>query len=77
MAVIVGVLLLVVLLIFILQNQDSVTVHFLGTSSTLPLAVALLLSVVGGAVLVAVLGVARILQLRRRVRKTGTRRHKA
>ena len=64
-AVIVAALLLIFLLIFILQNLASATVHYLGASGTLPLGVALLLASVGGALLVALVGTARILQLRR------------
>ncbi|GAB3502741.1 lipopolysaccharide assembly protein LapA domain-containing protein [Amycolatopsis cihanbeyliensis] len=68
---IVGALVLILLLIFILQNQDGVTVTFLGISGSLPLGVALLLAAVAGALLVALLGAARILQLRRRFRRAG------
>ncbi|PRX49361.1 putative integral membrane protein [Prauserella shujinwangii] len=67
---IVGTVLLVFLLVFILQNQTSVTVTFLGFSGSIPLGVALLFAAVGGALLVAFLGAARVLQLRRRVRRT-------
>ncbi|TWE28374.1 lipopolysaccharide assembly protein LapA domain-containing protein [Prauserella muralis] len=70
-AAIVGAIVLVLLLIFILQNQDAVTVTFLGLSGSLPLGVALLLGAVAGALLVALLGAARILQLRRRFRRVG------
>lgn len=73
-AVIVAVVVLIFLLIFILQNPDSATVHYLGMSGTLPLGVALLFAAVGGAVIVAVSGAARILQLRR-LAKRGSMRH--
>jgi uncharacterized integral membrane protein len=56
---------LVVLLIFILQNLTSASVHFLGANGTLPMGVAMLLAAVAGALLLALLGSARILQLRR------------
>lgn len=72
-AVIVAVIVLVFLLIFILQNSGPVTVHYLGVSGTLPLGVALLFASVGGAVLVALVGVARIFQLRRFARRAGNR----
>ncbi|HJQ45266.1 MAG TPA: lipopolysaccharide assembly protein LapA domain-containing protein [Amycolatopsis sp.] len=68
-AVIVALVILSFLLVFILQNLDSVTVHFLGTTGHMPLAVAMLLSAVAGAALVALIGAARILQLRRATRK--------
>lgn len=71
MSAIIATLLLVLLLIFILQNTRSVTVHFLGLSWGVPLGVAMLFSAIVGALLVALPGGARILQLRRRVRKLG------
>jgi len=64
-AAVVGVLLLLLLLIFILENTETVTVNFLGAKGHLGLGVALLLSAVGGALIVAILGAARIAQLRR------------
>lgn len=57
-------LLLLLLSIFLLQNGQRVEVAYLGTSSRLPLAVAMLLSAVAGALLVATAGAARVLQLR-------------
>jgi len=60
---------LLVLLIFILQNQQPVTVAFFGLQGRLPLGVALLLAAVGGALVVLVAGMARILQLRRVARR--------
>ncbi|MCE7010777.1 lipopolysaccharide assembly protein LapA domain-containing protein [Kibdelosporangium philippinense] len=68
-AVIVAIIVLVFLLIFILANLTSVTVSFLGMSGELPLGVALLFAAISGAILVALIGAARILQLRRRVRR--------
>ena len=59
---------LVLLLVFILENSHSVNVAFLGAHLRLPLAVALLLAGVGGALLVGAIGAARITQLRRTVR---------
>lgn len=57
-------LLLLLLAIFLLQNGQRVQISYLGTNSRLPLAVAMLLSAVAGALLVATAGVARVLQLR-------------
>lgn len=68
-ALVVGVVALLVILVFILQNQQSVTLSFLFFHGHLPLAVALLLAVVSGAVLVLGFGGARILQLRRVARR--------
>ena len=60
-----GLLVLVFLLIFILENTESVTVNFLGASGRLGLGIALLVAAVAGALIVAILGVARIAQLRK------------
>jgi uncharacterized integral membrane protein len=68
-AMIVAVIVLIFLLIFILQNLSSITLSFLGASGNLPLGVAMLLAAVGGALLVALVGAARILQLRRHAGK--------
>ena len=63
-AVVVGLIALVVILVFILQNQQSVQVSFLFFSGHLPLAVALLFAMILGALIVFAFGAARILQLR-------------
>ncbi len=63
-AVVVGVIALAVILVFILQNQQSVEVTFLMFHGRLPLAVALLFALILGAVIVFTFGAARILQLR-------------
>jgi len=60
---------LVLPLIFILQNSQAVQVDYFGLSGQLPLAVAILLGVVAGALLVAVPGTVRILQLRHNIRR--------
>ncbi len=69
MSVVGSVVLLLLLAIFLLQNGQRVDVSYFGTHSHLPLAVAMLLSAVGGALLVAIAGTARILQLRRGAQK--------
>lgn len=68
-AVIVAVIVLIFLLVFILENLDSVTVRFFGAAGTLPLGVGLLFAAVAGALLVVLVGSARILQLRRAHRR--------
>ncbi|GAA3884025.1 hypothetical protein GCM10022243_55970 [Saccharothrix violaceirubra] len=65
-AVLASIVVLTLLLVFILQNLTDATVHFLGGSSTLPLGVALLFAAIAGAILVALVGAARVLQLRRK-----------
>jgi putative membrane protein len=63
-AVVVGLIALVVILVFILQNQQSVQVSFVTFSGHLPLAVALLFAMILGALIVFAFGAARLLQLR-------------
>jgi uncharacterized integral membrane protein len=63
-AVAAAALVLLFLLIFILQNSQQVQVSFFGADGHLPLGVALLLSAVAGALLVVLVGTARIVQLR-------------
>lgn len=55
---------LVLLIIFILQNQVYVQVKYFGLEGAVPLGVALFIAAVGGGVLVAIAGAARIIQLR-------------
>jgi uncharacterized integral membrane protein len=62
-------LVLLVLLVFILQNSEPVRINFLAASGTLPTGVALLLAAIAGLLLVAIPGGLRILQLRRAARR--------
>ena len=64
-----SVVVLIFLLVFVLQNPTGVTIHFLGFSGTLPLGVALLFGAIAGAVLVGLVGAARIMQLRRQAKR--------
>jgi uncharacterized integral membrane protein len=68
-AVLVAIVVLIFLLVFILQNNGTTTIYFLWGQASLPLGVALLFAAIGGAVLVAVVGAARILQLRRQTKR--------
>jgi len=68
LGLIVAAVILVLLLIFILQNSRSAQIDFLWLSGHAPLAVAILLGVAAGALLVAVPGTVRILQLRKSIR---------
>jgi uncharacterized integral membrane protein len=61
--------LLLVLVIFIAQNSQHTTVHFFGATWTTPLAVALLLAAVLGALIVLMAGALRIAQLRLAARR--------
>ncbi len=62
--------LLVLLIVFMLQNATKVEVDFLALTGTIPLGLALLIAAVGGGVMVAIAGAARVTQLRRNVRRT-------
>jgi uncharacterized integral membrane protein len=64
-----GVLLLL-LIIFIAQNTRTTTVSFLAWDGDVPVAVALLVAAAIGLALGLLAGLLRILQLRRRVRRT-------
>lgn len=55
---------LVLLIVFILQNQELVQVKFFGLEGAVALGIALFIAAVGGGVLVAMAGAARIIQLR-------------
>jgi uncharacterized integral membrane protein len=65
----IAVLILIVLVVFIAQNTESVRVSLFGFHGRFPLAVALLAAVAAGCVLTLGLGTTRILQLRRIVRR--------
>ena len=68
-AVVVSLVVLVVLIVFILENPRDVRVDFFGAHGSIALGVALLLSAVIGGLLVVMAGTARILQLRYRARR--------
>ena len=68
-ALIVGIVALIVVLIFIIQNAHAVSISFLGAHLHLSLAVALLLAAIAGALVMAAAGTARITQLRQIMRR--------
>jgi uncharacterized integral membrane protein len=72
-AVCIASLAFVVLIVFMLQNTRQVEVTFLGMQGQLPLALALLIASVGTAILVTVIGTARITQLRHLARRRAKR----
>jgi uncharacterized integral membrane protein len=67
-----GAIVLILLLVFILENTQSVKISYFGASGHLALGVALLIAAIGGALLVGIVGTARILQLRHHVRRRRT-----
>ena len=64
-----GAAVLVVMIIFIIQNGHAVNVSFFGAHLRVSLAVALLLAGIAGALVMAAAGTARITQLRRIMRR--------
>jgi uncharacterized integral membrane protein len=70
MGVCTAAVILVVLIVFMLQNTGSVEASFLWMQGSLPLAMALLIAGVGAALLTMLVAVARITQLRRRFRRS-------
>lgn len=62
-------IILVVLIVFMLQNTGNVEVNFLWLSGSLPLAVGLLIAAVGASLLTMAVATTRITQLRRRLRQ--------
>lgn len=70
---VVAAILAIVVLIFIIQNSDPVTIQFFGLEGSLPTGVAILLAAVVGILIVAIPGSVRILQLRRSLTKNEKR----
>jgi uncharacterized integral membrane protein len=68
-AVTAAAIVILLLLIFVLQNTEQVEVALFGANPNLPLGVALLLAAVLGALVVALIGTARIVQLRQVARR--------
>lgn len=69
-----GAIVLILLLIFILENTQSVKISFLGAGGHVAIGVALLLAAVGGALVIGMLGTARIAQVRRHAKRRGQAR---
>lgn len=66
--VILAAIVLVLLLVFVVQNRVVVSIYFVLWEIALPIGVALLFAAVAGLVIVAIPGTARIVQLRRTAR---------
>ncbi|ANY23247.1 MULTISPECIES: LapA family protein [Gordonia] len=67
--VVIGAIILVLLLVFIVQNLGSQTIELLFWEVNLPLGVSLLIAAIAGALIVALVGGLRMLQLRRALKK--------
>jgi uncharacterized integral membrane protein len=64
-----GVLVVILLIIFVAQNTASVEINFLWMSGQISLALAMLIAGVAGAIVAMAVAAARIIQLRRMVRR--------
>jgi uncharacterized integral membrane protein len=70
LALVVLIVILLLLVVFVAQNTRRVQLSFLGWDWHPPLAVALLVAVVGGLAISATAGTLRLWQVHRRVRRT-------
>ena len=64
-----GLVVLVLLLVFILQNNTPAQFRFWSGTFTLPLGVAMLFAAIAGALITVMVGTVRMIVLGRRVRK--------
>ncbi len=69
LALVVGVVVLIFMLVFILQNNVPTQFTFLAWSFAVPLGVAVLFAAIGGALITAMVGTVRMIVLGRNVRK--------
>ena len=63
-------LLLILLLVFVLQNLDQVSMTLFTWQMSFPLGVGMLLAAIAGALIMALIGSVRIIQLRRQVARS-------
>lgn len=68
-ATVFGIIVLILLIVFIAQNQDQVTLRYFAYEGQVNLGLALFIAAVGGALVVAIAGAARVIQLRATARK--------
>jgi uncharacterized integral membrane protein len=64
-----GFVVLILLLVFIMQNTDPTTIHMFGWAWQLSVGIALLLAAIAGGLLTFLVGTVRIMQLRRAAKK--------
>ena len=69
-ALIAGALLLIMLLVFIMQNQDQVDLVLFAWNFRFPAGIGFLLAAISGALIMALVGGVRMFQLRRQIIKT-------
>lgn len=66
---VIGAMVTILLLVFILQNMASQRIHLLFWQVNLPVGVSLLIAAIAGALITALIGGARMLQLNRALKK--------
>ncbi|NMO55645.1 LapA family protein [Actinoplanes sp. TBRC 11911] len=64
-----GLLAIILLIIFVAQNTAKVDIHFLWMDGRIPVALALLIAGVGGAIIALAVSAARMIQMRRHLRR--------
>lgn len=69
-ALIFGTLLMILLLVFILQNQQQVEINLFTWAFQVPAGVGFLLAAIIGALIMAIVGGVRMLELRRQVKRS-------
>lgn len=68
-ALIIGLIILILLLVFVLQNMKDIQIAYMSWEFALPLGVAMLLAAIAGALITALVGSIRLAVLSRRVHK--------
>ncbi|RVW09851.1 DUF1049 domain-containing protein [Prescottella agglutinans] len=68
---VIGIAVAILLLIFILQNLDDVTFQLFTWHFTLPAGISLLVAAIAGALIMALVGGIRIIQIRRVAKRAG------
>ena len=69
-ALIIGAILLILLLVFIMQNQENVQLQLFAWEMTFPIGAGMLIAAITGALIMALVGGVRIMQLRRQVSRS-------
>lgn len=70
-SLVVGIILLILLLVFILQNQDPADINLFAWQWEFPIGVGMLFAAILGALITALIGGWRMFELRRQVRRAG------
>ncbi|WP_058235865.1 LapA family protein [Devriesea agamarum] len=76
-SLIIGAVILVLLLVFIIQNSASTQFTYFSAQFSLPLGVAMLLAAIAGALVMALVGSVRMLQMAMRIRRLEKQQAKA